>query len=63
MAVTGKKPAKAERQFAKLARQTCGGLALHSGNTIKGQPKVGFREKFCNKNERRKKCVKYGFGY
>ncbi|MBA7614109.1 hypothetical protein ES703_21371 [subsurface metagenome] len=38
MAVTGKKPAKAERQFAKLARQTCGGLALHSGNTIKGQP-------------------------
>ncbi len=45
-AVTRKKPAKAERQFAKLARQTCGGLALHSGDTIKGQSKVLFREGF-----------------
>jgi len=54
MAVTRKKPANGERQFAKLA--------LHNSNTIKGQPKVGFREGFCDKNERRKKWVKYGLG-
>jgi len=36
MAVANKKPAKAERQFTKLARQTCGGLALHNSNTVNG---------------------------